>query len=830
MAILKCKMCGGDLQIAEGVTVGKCEFCGTRQTWPKTSDEGIQNLFNRANNLRIQCEFDKAELVYEKILQQNNQEAEAHWGMVLCKYGIEYVVDPKTSQRVPTCHRTSFDAVTADPEYLAAIANADTQQKVLYEAEAKVIDGIQKNILNIVKNEKPFDVFICYKETDENDKRTQDSAIANDIYHQLTQEGLKVFYAAITLEDKLGQAYEPYIFAALNSAKVMLVIGTKPQYFTGVWVKNEWSRFLKLMKTDRNKLLIPCYKDMGAYDLPEEFSHLQAQDMSKIGFINDVVRGIRKVLTNTAPKTAAVQDPVVTNTAPLLQRAFMFLEDGDWARADEFCEQVLNQDPQNAGAYLGKLMAQLKVKQKESLKNCAQPFDNNNNYQKILRFGDDQLVAEVTSYVNHIKERNENTRLEGIYSNAKRKMDVATEAAYLEAALLLETIPQYKDAAELAKICRDQAEQVRLEGIYSNAKRKMDAATERSYLEAAQIFETIPQYQDASTLAQSCRDQAEAERLRKEQEAILLKQKAKKMATIVGVTSLATIAIVLLFIFLIIPSIKYSQAVSMMESGNKVGAAMAFAKAGNIKDAKSQCSALWNDIAVRNTISAGGTHTVGLKTDGTVVAVGDNDYNQCKVSDWKDIVAISAGGSHTVGLKTDGAVVAVGYNDFDQCNVSRWTDIVAISAGSYHTVGLKSDGTVVAVGRNYNNQCNVSQWTDIVAISAGGRHTVGLKKDGTVVAVGSNDYDQCNVSQWTDIVAISAGADHTVGLKKDGTVVAVGNNSSGQRKVSRWTDIVAISAGFHHTVGLKKDGTVVAVGRNTYDQCNVSDWKNIKLP
>ena len=157
-------------------------------------------------------------------------------------------------------------------------------------------------------------MFLCYKETDENGKRTQDSVIANDIYYQLTQEGLKVFYAAITLEDKLGQEYEPYIFAALNSARVMLVIGTKPQHFTAVWVKNEWSRFLKLMKSNRSKLLIPCYRDMDAYELPEEFAHLQAQDMSKIGFINDIVRGIRKVVGKETPVAVPVVPPVVRET------------------------------------------------------------------------------------------------------------------------------------------------------------------------------------------------------------------------------------------------------------------------------------------------------------------------------------------------------------------------------------------------------------------------------------------------------------------------------------------------------------------------------------
>ena len=76
-------------------------------------------------------------------------------------------------------------------------------------------------------------------------------------------------------------------------------------------------------------------------------------------------------------------------------------------------------------------------------------------------------------------------------------------------------------------------------------------------------------------------------------------------------------------------------------------------------------------------ISAGTSHTVGLKADGTVVAVGsDGDgYGHCDVSDWKDIVAIYAGHCRTVGLKADGTVIAVGWNDYNECEVSHWKNI-----------------------------------------------------------------------------------------------------------------------------------------------------------
>ena len=223
-------------------------------------------------------------------------------------------------------------------------------------------------------------------------------------------------------------------------------------------------------------------------------------------------------------------------------------------------------------------------------------------------------------------------------------------------------------------------------------------------------------------------------------------------------------------------------------------------------------------------VAGGYGHTVGLKSDGTVVAVGYNAYGQCGVGDWMDILQVDGGYEHTVGLKSDGTVVAVGYNAYGQCDVGGWTDITQVAAGRWHTVGLKSDGTVVAVGGNWAGQCDVGGWTGIIQVAAGGHHTVGLKSDGTVVAVGRNNYGECNVSGWTDIVQVAGGCQLTMGLKSDGTVVTAGWNDSGQRNVGGWTGIVQVAAGMTHTMGLKSDGSVVATGSNTAGQCNVDDW------
>ena len=559
-------MCGGTIEFNPGDTVGVCDSCGTKQTLPTTNDEIITNLHNRANTLRLKCEFDKAEEIYNKILEKNPDDAEAHWGIILCKYGIEYVEDPKTYNRVPTCHRTSFDAILADEDYKAALANGDGAQRELYEEEAKKIDRIQKDILSIVHNEKPFDVFICYKETDENGNRTQDSVIANDIYHQLTQEGFKVFYAAITLEDKVGQEYEPYIFAALNSAKVMLVVGSKPEYFTAVWVKNEWSRFLKLIKTDRSKLLIPCYRNMDAYELPEEFAHLQAQDMSKIGFINDLVRGIRKVAADTDSQEKTVRESVAVNSGnaneeSLLKRAFMFLEDGDWSAADEYCEKVLDIDPENARAYLGKLMTECRACRMEDLQNCRQPFDGSGNYNKILRFAEPKLIETLKGYIAHINDRNENARLTGIYNRAVSVMNEAnSENEYKAAAEIFKTVPGFKDADSLVEKCLDNAEICRKDALYNSARSQMTGNIIRNYESAIRMLESISGWKDADEQIYVCQkkveelkakeeaERLEAERKAEEHRIAVEKRKKKAKKVFIAIASVACVCAVFLIL------------------------------------------------------------------------------------------------------------------------------------------------------------------------------------------------------------------------------------------------------------------------------------------
>lgn len=452
MAIFKCKMCGGDLNVTDGASVCTCAYCGTKQTLPKLGDEKRVAMFERANYFWRNNEFDKAMGIYEMVLATDDTDAEAYWSIVLCRYGIEYVEDPKSHKRVPTVNRFQTKSILRDEDYLNAIRCANGYQRDIFETEAAQIDTIQKNISTISKEEKPYDVFICYKETDGTGARTHDSVYAQKIYDALSHEGLRVFFSRITLEDKIGTAYEPYIYAALHSAKVMLVVSLSAENMNAPWVKNEWDRYLSIAKQDSTKALIPCYKDMSPYDMPEEFTYLQAQDMGKIGFLQDLVRGVKKVLAASAPALQTQERAVQTageKAKPLLERAYIFLEDGNWKKANQYAEKVLDLEPKNTDAYLCKFLAAGeylsfdRLQAETSELNKVVPLDA--DFFNAVEFANEKQKAQLDAFLD--------LRTEAQYQNACRDLE---QCKYEKARLTFDLLGDYKDAADKANECNHQ--------------------------------------------------------------------------------------------------------------------------------------------------------------------------------------------------------------------------------------------------------------------------------------------------------------------------------------------------------------------------------------
>lgn len=406
MAVFKCKMCGGSLKVSPTGKTGVCEFCGTGQTLPTISDTNVSNMYNQASSYLRNNEYDKAQGLYEKVQKANPNDAESYWSLLLCQYGIEYVEDPVTKKRLPTMNRTQYTSIFDDENYKNAIKYATPEQRKLYVEEANRISEIQKGILTISKKEAPFDVFISYKETDAYGRRTRDSVYAHELYNELARQGFKTFYAPVTLQNILGSAYEPYIFAALNSSKVMVVIGTSKENFEAVWVKNEWSRFLKMIREGKSKLIIPAYRDMDAYDLPDEFSHLQALNMTKLGFMLDLVEGIKKFVY--ANKREIKSDSSVASSIPtssgqgqsdvLLKRAKTLINNCDWWNAKEKINKALDMDPENGYAHFYMLLATLRISEPDKLRTYPKPINQYGSFKNAIEYGDDQLVDMLNSY------------------------------------------------------------------------------------------------------------------------------------------------------------------------------------------------------------------------------------------------------------------------------------------------------------------------------------------------------------------------------------------------------------------------------------------------
>ncbi|MBR4543206.1 MAG: TIR domain-containing protein [Lachnospiraceae bacterium] len=404
-AVLECKSCGGQLQPADGQKVVYCAYCGSANVFTFVDRFA---LYNQANYLRQRNEFDRAISVYENIINEDPKDAEAYFGIALCKYGIEYVDDPGDGRKIPTCHRTRIKLFSQDDDYLKAVGMSDPDVAEVYRAEAERIDHILKGIQKLSHDKKKYDVFICYKEGDGNGNRTQTSVIAQDIYEQLENRGYRVFFARKTLAGMIGSDYEPVIFSALYSAKVMLVIGTRPEEFQGIWVKNEWIRFLERIAEGDECTLIPCYKEMSPYELPQEMVNIQSLDISKIGFMQDITDALERLIK----KDTGFKIPEYTggNADSLKKRAYLFLEQGDFNQAIQYFEKVLDIDPEDSECYWGKLLAEHNCRDDSFLKKVLTPISSDKNYLMAIRFADEEQAKKYKSYCELIDKRVEEER------------------------------------------------------------------------------------------------------------------------------------------------------------------------------------------------------------------------------------------------------------------------------------------------------------------------------------------------------------------------------------------------------------------------------------
>lgn len=364
MIAYKCAKCGaGELEPLEDGRKAICQYCYSVMVLPTLDPEA----FNRATELRQQLQFDQAEMAFERIVAEYPDDSESYWNLVLCRYGIEYVVD-RDGSRVPTCHRMSYNSILEDPDYQKALKYADGYSRERYQEEAAKIDRVLKRVAQISHTQPDYDVFISYKESDEDGHRTADSMIAQNIYDALKHKhpDLHVFLSRITLKElAAGMEYEPVIFSALNTAKVMIVVGTSRENMESVWVRNEWSRYRRMMNKDTSKKMAVVFKNMDpGKDFPAELNSFAIQAMEAEGFyMQDLVRGIDDLLgLRNKPKASAeaaagnlyssANSLQVNN---LMKRGNQEMEEGNVAEARGYFRKALDIQADCAGAWWGLL-------------------------------------------------------------------------------------------------------------------------------------------------------------------------------------------------------------------------------------------------------------------------------------------------------------------------------------------------------------------------------------------------------------------------------------------------------------------------------------------
>ena len=373
MGGLKCKMCRSNLDIEDSITVCKCEKCGTSQTVPDIEDDKELKLFERAGRLRFNCDFDKAAGIYNTITDSYPEEAEGYWGLILCKYGIEYA-DNASGKKVPVCHRISYDSVMDDEDFELVMENSDSESRAIFREEAKIIEENRKKYIQIAESEQPYDIYISYRAKDDNGDKTAVSEIAGHLYNKLTSARYRVFLSEAALKGKKQSDCEPYIYSALNSANVMLALGTSYDDYNNVWVKNEWNRYLEIAEKNKNKCLIPCYKDVDEYDIPKEFAGLKVCQLGNDDTFNNIMAEIANVVkqesvTQPAPEPEKAEpaeeieleeieiiEPVDINK--LLDEGFSAISDKNWKKANKLFFHVLDEEPDNSKAYWGQLLVQ----------------------------------------------------------------------------------------------------------------------------------------------------------------------------------------------------------------------------------------------------------------------------------------------------------------------------------------------------------------------------------------------------------------------------------------------------------------------------------------
>ena len=771
MELIKCKMCGGDLDLDSYKSIGICKLCGSTMTVPSIFDKKRISLYNRANYYRMNCEFDKAIEIYENILSDYNLESEAHWGIVLCKYGIEYVEDKKNNIRIPTCHIANYNSIFSDYNYNEALKYANSHASEIYEKEAKKIDDLIKNIVNNNLKEEPYDASICNKETDDFEEQIQDSVIAQEIPEYLTEEDIKssnnqleplLKRAIMFLEDKDFIHANEYLERVLDLdpecskayvGKLMVerMVSTEDELKNGYEPLEKSIYYNKIIRF-ADKTIKERYISYNKYiiDKSEEIRK-QNEELRKQKAILEVeeLERISQIRIKQEKKNKKIYRIILIS---LFIIVFSFaIIDTTFSSKIYYDKAIIcfkNNEIAQARTYI----------QKSNDKYSEQFYDIIIN--EISKNINDENIEKLDIFIEEIKKD------EFLY---KKYIDMCYESALK--ALDDGNIESTNIFLSKVKI-DDKLDKSFIKKCYNRAIECLD---ERDVFAALNYMNYVNVDAKLSNFYREvCYEQANTYLANKDyyKSLDLFRRITGYKDSVVAIRHIIT---------------NYFEG----------------------------CFAMYN------------SDFIALKDDGTCLS-SNSEYD---ISDFINIVSLSANDEHIVGLKEDGTVAVLSVDTHEQCAITNWNVISAICASDSGVYGVKRDGTVIAESNTqypfYDPTKYIGNWTNIIDISANSRHVVGLRSDGTVIAEGLNNHGECDVSQWSDIVSIYTGYSYTVGLKKNGMLKIAGKVEYKDRIEKNWNNIASVIPDSRFILGLQTDGTIVASSINNYYDKNVYGWENV---
>lgn len=741
MATLKCKYCGGNISAFPGNALGICSRCGITVTLPADDSQHRAAAHNCGNYLRRAGKFDQAMAQYQKLLQEDDTDAEAHWCSALCRFGVQYVLETEDGAYVPRVTRPGNGKFLESGEYLAALANSGGAVQLQYEKEAaKIADCLGEEAPSV-----------------------DPSLLLKQGFWHLNQqewpEADRCFQQVLSIQQKNGMAHlglllseyhcqNPRALAACNQE-----IDKSPHYRGAMEAGDE----------NQRKFLESCARSIHQKTAQEqsEAAYQKARKAMDAAASGETYRQAARLFgqlngykDSQANAKECLRRAEILRKEAVYQAALAAKNQGENQQAAELFSKIPGWRDANIQA--------VECRQRADAQQAAKPRQEPKApiWRKIVAAVFLLALLSLGAYLtvtNYVIPQQK-------YNAALALWDMGNRAEAIEA---FRQLGSFKDSPQ--QVVSIQTE------WYAEAEQFLSAGNK---VRAAAAFGWLEDFQDARERSRALWEEIVPPQtisaggwfsaaLRSDRTAVAMGDNREEQCWVGSWLNIRSV------------TTGWEHTLGLRTDGTVVAAGYNADGRGNVES--------WRDMAA---VSAGQWHTVGLKTNGTVIGLGCNKDGRLDFEGWENIQNISAGRNHTLGLTAAGTALAVGSNQDGQCDVAGWSQLSALSAGGQHSLGLKIDGTVVAAGSNAEGQCAVSDWEDVVAISAGYYHSVGLRADGTVVAVGLNSDGQCDVESWTDIVAVSAGGWHTLGLKSDGSIVAAGRNINAQCEVFGWDNMM----------------------------------------